>query len=148
MCFQKLSILPNHSEHLKQLVPLYVTPFYVWILYQIFWQFCLYNLYLRFWDQYHMLEPKQALLLPQIECYFFYSNTIQNIISKYLVLSFAIQYILIFFSPILKVYLYKFLKKLTFKTLISISLKHIGSNLVVIFGYLEQINLSFLKKNL
>lgn len=39
---------------------------------------------------------------------------------------------LVFFNPVLKVYFYRFLKKLVFKTLIKIFLKYISWNFAIV----------------
>ena len=43
---------------------------YFWIFYQKFLQLCWYNLCPNLQDQYYMLELRQALLIPQTDCYF------------------------------------------------------------------------------
>lgn len=60
-------------------------------------------------------------------------NTIKNVKLWYFVSGFAVKYILVLFSPVLKVHFDKFLKKFAFKLLINIYLKYIGSDLAIVF---------------
>lgn len=60
-------------------------------------------------------------------------NITRNVKTRYFVPSFGIKCILVFFNPVLKVNFDGFLKKLAHKMFINISLKHISSNLMVVF---------------
>lgn len=60
-------------------------------------------------------------------------NTIKYIEPFYYSLDFAVDCILVFFSLVFEVYFDGFLKEFVLKIVISISLKYIGSNLVIVF---------------
>ena len=71
--------------------------------------------------------------------YFFNPNIMKNIIFHNFVLGFTIKYISILFNLIIKIYFYKFLKKLILKMLINIFLKYINSNIIIIFDIKDNI---------
>lgn len=60
-------------------------------------------------------------------------NIIINAIFFYYTLGIAIDYLLIFFDSVLKVYFDKFSKKQVFNIVMSISLKCIGSKFAIFF---------------
>lgn len=62
----------------------------------------------------------------------FNSNITKNIKFFYYTSDFVIDYILIFFSLVFEVYFNGFPKKFTFKIVISIYLKYINNNLVIV----------------
>ena len=60
-------------------------------------------------------------------------NIIKNINAFYYISDFIIKYILVFFSPVFNVYFDKLLKNLVVKIFISISLKYINNDLIIVF---------------
>ena len=60
-------------------------------------------------------------------------NTIKKVKRFYYISSFTINYILVFFSLIFKVYFNKLSKKFALKIIINIFLKYISNNLAIVF---------------